>query len=38
VRESRCGSSPPLVAGQTEFDEIVRILGDVLKDAAALMR
>ena len=30
--------SPPLVAGQAEFDEIVRILGDVLEDAAALMR
>jgi adenosylmethionine-8-amino-7-oxononanoate aminotransferase len=30
--------SPPLVAGQAEFDEIVRILGDVLTEAAALMR
>jgi adenosylmethionine-8-amino-7-oxononanoate aminotransferase len=30
--------SPPLVAGQAEFDEIVRILGDVLEEAAALMR
>jgi adenosylmethionine-8-amino-7-oxononanoate aminotransferase len=25
--------SPPLVAGQAEFDEIVRILGDVLEEA-----
>jgi 4-aminobutyrate aminotransferase-like enzyme len=30
--------SPPLVAGQAEFDEIVRILGDVLAEAATLMR
>jgi adenosylmethionine-8-amino-7-oxononanoate aminotransferase len=30
--------SPPLVATQAEFDEIVRILGDVLTEAAALMR
>ena len=30
--------SPPLVAGQAEFDEIVRILGDVLTEAATLMR
>ncbi|MEX2611936.1 MAG: aspartate aminotransferase family protein [Gaiellaceae bacterium] len=30
--------SPPLVAGQAEFDEIVRILGEVLTEAAALMR
>jgi adenosylmethionine-8-amino-7-oxononanoate aminotransferase len=30
--------SPPLVAGQQEFDEIVSILGDVLTDAAELMR
>jgi hypothetical protein len=30
--------SPPLVATQVEFDEIVRILGDVLTEAAALMR
>jgi adenosylmethionine-8-amino-7-oxononanoate aminotransferase len=30
--------SPPLVAGQTEFDEIVRVLGDVLEEAATLMR
>jgi len=27
--------SPPLVAGQAEFDEIVRILGDVLEEAWA---
>ncbi len=25
--------SPPLVAGQAEFDEIVRILGEVLTEA-----
>jgi adenosylmethionine-8-amino-7-oxononanoate aminotransferase len=30
--------SPPLVATQAEFDEIVRILGDVLEEAAGLMR
>ena len=30
--------SPPLVAGQSEFDEIVGILGEVLTEAAALMR
>jgi adenosylmethionine-8-amino-7-oxononanoate aminotransferase len=30
--------SPPLVATQAEFDEIVRILGDVLEEAATLMR
>jgi adenosylmethionine-8-amino-7-oxononanoate aminotransferase len=30
--------SPPLVAGQAEFDEIVGILGDVLTEASALMR
>ena len=30
--------SPPLVAGQAEFDEIVGILGEVLIEAAALMR
>jgi adenosylmethionine-8-amino-7-oxononanoate aminotransferase len=30
--------SPPLVAGQAEFDEIVRVLGDVLEEAATLMR
>jgi adenosylmethionine-8-amino-7-oxononanoate aminotransferase len=30
--------SPPLVAGQAEFDEITSILGDVLTEAAALMR
>jgi adenosylmethionine-8-amino-7-oxononanoate aminotransferase len=30
--------SPPLVAGQAEFDEIVSILGDVLTEAASLMR
>ena len=30
--------SPPLVAGQAEFDEIVRILGEVLTGAVALMR
>jgi len=30
--------SPPLVAGQAEFDEIVRILGEVLEEAATLMR
>jgi adenosylmethionine-8-amino-7-oxononanoate aminotransferase len=30
--------SPPLVAGQAEFDEIVSILGDVLTEAATLMR
>jgi adenosylmethionine-8-amino-7-oxononanoate aminotransferase len=30
--------SPPLVAGQAEFDEIAGILGDVLTEAARLMR
>jgi len=30
--------SPPLVAGQAEFDEMVSILGDVLEEAATLMR
>ena len=30
--------SPPLVAGQQEFDEIVGILGEVLAEAAAIMR
>ena len=30
--------SPPLVAGQAEFDEIVGILGDVLTEASTLMR
>ena len=30
--------SPPLVAGQAEFDEIVGILGDVLTEATTLMR
>ena len=30
--------SPPLVAGQAEFDEITSILGDVLTEGAALMR
>ncbi len=30
--------SPPLVAGQAEFDEITSILGDVLTEAAVLMR
>ena len=30
--------SPPLVAGQKEFDEIVGILGEVLTEAGALMR
>ncbi len=30
--------SPPLVAGQAEFDEIVSILGEVLTEASALMR
>jgi adenosylmethionine-8-amino-7-oxononanoate aminotransferase len=30
--------SPPLVAGQAEFDEIVGILGEVLTEATALMR
>ena len=30
--------SPPLVAGQAEFDEITSILGDVLTQASALMR
>ncbi len=30
--------SPPLVAGQAEFDEIVGILGEVLTEASALMR
>jgi adenosylmethionine-8-amino-7-oxononanoate aminotransferase len=30
--------SPPLVAGQAEFDEITSILGDVLTEGAKLMR
>jgi adenosylmethionine-8-amino-7-oxononanoate aminotransferase len=30
--------SPPLVAGQAEFDEITGILGEVLTEAATLMR
>jgi adenosylmethionine-8-amino-7-oxononanoate aminotransferase len=30
--------SPPLVAGQAEFDEMTGILGEVLTEAAALMR
>jgi adenosylmethionine-8-amino-7-oxononanoate aminotransferase len=30
--------SPPLVAGQAEFDEIAGILGDVLTEAGELMR
>jgi adenosylmethionine-8-amino-7-oxononanoate aminotransferase len=30
--------SPPLVAGQAEFDEITSILGDVLTEASALVR
>jgi len=30
--------SPPLVTGQTEFDEIVGILGEVLGEASTLMR
>jgi len=30
--------SPPLVAGQAEFDEIVGVLGEVLTEAAKLMR
>ncbi len=30
--------SPPLVAGQKEFDEITGILGEVLTEAGALMR
>ena len=30
--------SPPLVAGQAEFDEITAILGDVLTEASKLMR
>jgi adenosylmethionine-8-amino-7-oxononanoate aminotransferase len=30
--------SPPLVAGQAEFDEMTGILGDVLTEASALMR
>jgi adenosylmethionine-8-amino-7-oxononanoate aminotransferase len=30
--------SPPLVAGQAEFDEMTSILGDVLTEASALMR
>jgi adenosylmethionine-8-amino-7-oxononanoate aminotransferase len=30
--------SPPLVAGQSEFDEIAGILGEVLTEASALMR
>jgi adenosylmethionine-8-amino-7-oxononanoate aminotransferase len=30
--------SPPLVAGQAEFDEITSILGDVLTEASSVMR
>jgi adenosylmethionine-8-amino-7-oxononanoate aminotransferase len=30
--------SPPLVAGQAEFDEITSVLGDVLSEGAKLMR
>jgi hypothetical protein len=30
--------SPPLVAGQAEFDEIAGILGDVLAEAWARVR
>ncbi len=30
--------SPPLVAGQAEFDEMTSILGEVLTEASALMR
>ena len=30
--------SPPLVAGQAEFDEIVGILGEVLEEAGKRMR
>ena len=30
--------SPPLVAGQAEFDEMTSILGDVLTEAASLVR
>ena len=30
--------SPPLVAGQAEFDEIAGILGEVLTEATSLMR
>jgi adenosylmethionine-8-amino-7-oxononanoate aminotransferase len=30
--------SPPLVAGQQEFDEIAGILGEVLSEAASIMR
>jgi adenosylmethionine-8-amino-7-oxononanoate aminotransferase len=30
--------SPPLVAGQNEFDEIVGVLGDVLAEAGELVR
>ena len=29
--------SPPLVAGQAEFDEMVGILGDVLEEAGRRM-
>ena len=29
--------SPPLVAGQAEFDELVGILGDVLEEAGRMM-
>jgi hypothetical protein len=29
--------SPPLVAGQAEFDEITGILGDVLEEAGQMM-
>jgi adenosylmethionine-8-amino-7-oxononanoate aminotransferase len=30
--------SPPLIAGPAEFDEIVGILGDVLKEAGERIR
>ncbi len=30
--------SPPLVAGQAEFDEITSILGEVLAEGARLVR
>ena len=29
--------SPPLVAGQAEFDELAGILGDVLEEAGRMM-
>ena len=29
--------SPPLVAGQAEFDEMAGILGDVLEEAGRMM-